>query len=56
LSDNKFTETTVEEALLKWANQIGLSVLQGPEIAPGEPADERDSYREASLVGRLREV
>lgn len=33
---SKFTESTVEEAVLEWASGLAYSVLHGPEIAPGE--------------------
>lgn len=50
----KFTESHVEEAALAWLEELGWSVLYGPEIAPGEPGAERDDYREAFLSERLR--
>jgi type I restriction enzyme R subunit len=34
----------------------GLSARHEPQLAPGEPAAERDSFGEAVLVGRLREA
>lgn len=51
---NVFAESTVEEALLEWAEGLEYGVLHGPEIAPGEPAQERSSYGEVLLVDRLR--
>jgi type I restriction enzyme R subunit len=53
---SKFTESTVEEAVLEWAGELELPVLHGPEIAPGEPAAERTAFSEVVLVGRLREA
>ena len=49
-----FCESTVEEALLEWAEGLEYGILHGPDIAPGEPAEERASYAEVLLVGRLR--
>ena len=34
----------------------GYAVGHGPQLAPGEPAAERDSFGEVVLVGRLREA
>ncbi|WP_417851100.1 HsdR family type I site-specific deoxyribonuclease [Thalassoglobus sp.] len=53
---NKFTESTVEEAVLEWTDGLAYSVLHGPEIAPGEAAAERNGFDEVVLVGRLREA
>ena len=32
-----FTESIVEEATLAWLEALGYSVLNGPDIAAGEP-------------------
>ena len=53
---NRFTESTVEEAVLEWADGLAYAVLHGPEIAPGELAAERESFGDVVLVGRLREA
>jgi len=53
---NKFTESTIEEAVLEWVEGLTYSVLHGPEIAPGEPASERDSFADVLLAGRLRDA
>ena len=50
----RFTETDVEEAALEWLEGLGYSVLSGPEIAPGEPDSERDTYSDVVLETRLR--
>lgn len=50
----RFTESTLEEAVLEYLSSLGWQVVFGPEIAPGEPAAERDDYRDVILVGRLR--
>lgn len=52
----KFTESTVEEAVLEWAEGLQYGVLHGPVIAPGEIAGERAAYDEVVLIGRLRDA
>ncbi|MGD0044000.1 MAG: type I restriction endonuclease subunit R, partial [Isosphaeraceae bacterium] len=47
-------ESTVEDAALDWFEALGYSVLQGPEIAPGEPSAERSDFGEVVLGDRLR--
>jgi len=49
-------ESIVEDAALEWFGGLGYAVGQGPHLAPGEPAAERDSFSEVVLVGRLREA
>ncbi len=51
-----FTESEVEEAALSWFADLGYSVLAGPKIAPGEPAAERDDYRQPFLLRRVRDA
>jgi type I restriction enzyme R subunit len=41
----QFTESDVEFAALDWLRQIGYACASGPDVAPGEPAAERKSYR-----------
>lgn len=36
------TESTVEEAALAWFGELGYAVGQGPQLAPSEPAAERE--------------
>lgn len=50
---NRFTESTVEEAALMWFEELGYSVLSGPEIAPEEPAAERTTFGEIILPDRF---
>ncbi len=50
------TESTVESATLSWLADLGYAFLYGPDIAPGEPSTERQSYQETILTSRLREV
>ena len=50
------TESIVEDAALTWFGELGYAVGHGPQMAPGEPAAERDSFGEVVLVGRLHEA
>src|SRR5262249_49145414 len=54
MSEARFCESTVEEAVLGWFEDLGYSVLHGPDIAPGEPNAERASYCDVVLLDRLR--
>src|SRR4051794_2097154 len=47
-------ESGVEEVCLEYFADLGWQVLHGPDIAPGETAAERSSYRDVLLEGRLR--
>lgn len=49
------TESIVEAATLEWFGEPGYAVSHGPQLAPGEPATERDSFGQVVLPGRLRE-
>ena len=49
-------ESTIEDAALTWFGELGYAVGHGPQIAPGEPEAERDSFGDVVLVGRLREA
>ena len=49
-------EALIEQAALGWFQELGYAVLQGPQLAPGEPAAERESFSDVVLVGRLREA
>ncbi|MEI7807476.1 MAG: type I restriction endonuclease subunit R, partial [Verrucomicrobiota bacterium] len=49
-----FTESVVEDATLSWFGELGYSLLNGQDIAPGEPDAERASFGEAFLPERLR--
>jgi type I restriction enzyme, R subunit len=37
-------ESIVEDATPKWFGELGIAVGHGPQLAPGEPAAERDSF------------
>jgi type I restriction enzyme R subunit len=51
-----FTESVVEEAALAWLESVGWQVRNGAEMAPGEPASERDDYGQVVLAQRLRDA
>jgi type I restriction enzyme R subunit len=51
-----FNESIVEEAALGWFQELGYTLLPGPQLAPGGPAAERESFSDVVLVGRLREA
>jgi type I restriction enzyme R subunit len=47
-------ESIIEDAALTWFGELGYAIGQGPHLAPGEPAAERESFSDVVLVGRLR--
>ena len=49
-------ESIVEDAAREWFGELGFAAGHGPQLAPGEPAAERDAFSEVVLVGRLREA
>jgi type I restriction enzyme R subunit len=49
-----FAETHVEEATLEWLEDLGYTLLHGPDIAPEGHAPERLSYGDVLLVERFR--
>ena len=49
-----FTESVVEDATLEYFAELGYSIAHGPDIAPGEPMQERASYGDVVLIDRLR--
>jgi type I restriction enzyme, R subunit len=51
-----FSESVVEQAALAWFESLGYRVIGGPSIAPGEPGEERRTYADVVLEGRLREA
>ena len=51
-----FNQSIVEEAALGWFQELGYTLLPGPQLATGEPAAERESFSDVVLVGRLREA
>ena len=55
-SEMPIQESIVEDAALEWFGELGYAIGHGPQLAPGEPAAERESFGEVVLVGRLREA
>ena len=51
-----FTESTLEETALAWLRDLGYSIVFGNDIAPDEPAAERENYGEVILAGRLKDA
>jgi type I restriction enzyme R subunit len=51
-----FTESVVEQAAQAWLESVGWQIKSGAEIAPGEPAAERDDYGQVVLAERLRDA
>ena len=51
-----FSESVVEQAALAWLESIGWRTCNGAEIAPDEPAAERDDYAQVVLAQRLRDA
>jgi type I restriction enzyme R subunit len=49
-----FNESTSERAALEWLEELGYATGFGPDLAPGEPKAERDSFSDVVLVGRLK--
>lgn len=50
------TEGLLEDWVLTLFKQIGYSIVPGPEIAPGEPMAERESYQDVVLTKRLKDA
>src|SRR3989338_4394131 len=54
MKGNIITESVIEQATLDWFKGLGYSILNGPDIAPGELLSERKSYSDVILESRLR--
>ena len=52
----RITESEVEDAALAWLAGLGYAVVHGPDIGPEGPTQERGSYDEVLLTGRLRKA
>jgi len=50
------TESVVEEACLDWFRALGYRTAYGPDIGPDGPNEERASWEDVVLVGRLRKA
>jgi len=51
---SNFVESHVEEAALDWLCQLGYQVVYGPDIQPEGPYQERATFGEVLLIGRLQ--
>jgi type I restriction enzyme R subunit len=51
---SNLNEATVEDAALEYFAQLGYQTAWGPGLAPGEPGEERASFEQVYLQGRLR--
>lgn len=56
MTERGVTESVVEQAALAWLESTGWQVVNGAEIAPGEPDAERDNYGQVALERRLRDA
>ncbi len=56
MSSGASTESVFEEASLAWLESAGWRVRNGAEVAPGEPAAERDDHGQVFLAQRLRDA
>jgi type I restriction enzyme R subunit len=49
-------EGIVEDITLGWFRELGYDIAHGPNLAPGEPNAERETYGDVLLVERLRKT
>jgi type I restriction enzyme, R subunit len=56
MTNSRFSEDVVEQAALAWLESVGWVARNGAQIAPGEPAAERDAYGQVVLAQRLRDA
>lgn len=54
MSLDNFIESDLEEASIEWFEELGYERIYGPDIAPDGDFQERDSYADVVLKGRLR--
>ncbi|MDH6423125.1 type I restriction endonuclease subunit R [Aurantimicrobium minutum] len=47
-------ESTIEAAALQYFSELGYQTVWGPNVAPGEPGEERSSFDQVFLMGRLK--
>ncbi len=52
----QLNEAHVEVAALDWLEELGYAIEHGPDLAPGQPAAERQSFGDVVLADRLREA
>lgn len=48
------SESILEEEFLDYFRALGYSIAHGPDIAPGESFEERNSYEEVVLINRVQ--
>jgi type I restriction enzyme R subunit len=53
---SRITEGVVEDACLEFFSELGYEVLYGPDLGPGGSAQERSSWDQVILTGRLRDA
>ncbi len=51
---SKYTEAKLEGAFLEYLSDLGWETAHGPDLAPGEPGQERADYGEVILAGRFQ--
>ena len=56
MSISGVTENVVEETTLQLFAELDYEYAYGPDLAPDEPAEERASYSDVILRGRLEEA
>jgi type I restriction enzyme R subunit len=54
MTTEAFTESVVEQSTLAWLEALEYTIVNGPDIAPGEANAERSSFADVILVDRLR--
>ena len=54
MTQSKFAESTVELAALDWLAELGYATAYGPDLEPEGTAQERASFDDVVLLGRLR--
>lgn len=47
-------DTLTEQPVIEWLKEMGYDYEFGPDLAPGQILGERDNFREAVLIGRLK--
>lgn len=54
MTNYKYTESDLENAVLEWFEELGYSIAFGPDMAPDGESPERELYKDIVLAGRLR--
>ena len=53
---DKVYESDVEETAIGWFERLGYEYIYGPDIAPGEQAEEREAFSDVILKARLEDA